>query len=101
MKNNYFLIGIIIGSVFLFAFVWPQAVNNGIDVFNRQAESLGGFKLPNIPEKQFLLGLDLLGGAHLLYEADLSKIEAANQSDAKLCELGVTTTNLPPARNKR
>lgn len=82
MRNSYFLIAILIGSVFLFAFVWPQAVNKGIDVFNKQAESLGGFKLPNIPEKQFLLGLDLLGGAHLLYEADLSKIEPVGKSDA-------------------
>ena len=40
------------------------------------------FKLPHIPESNFSLGLDLLGGAHLLYEADLSKIETENRSDA-------------------
>ncbi len=56
MKNNYFLIVILVGSVFLFGFVWPEAVNKGVDVFNKQAEGLGGFKLPNIPENQFLLG---------------------------------------------
>jgi len=31
-------------------------------------------KLP-LPEKPFKLGLDLLGGTHLVYEADLSKVE--------------------------
>ena len=74
-RNTYFLIIILVATVFLLAFVWPQAVNNGINFINKQAESVGGFKLPKIPEKQFQLGLDLLGGAHLLYEADLSKVE--------------------------
>ena len=81
-KNTYFLILIIIGSVFLFAFVWPEAVNRGIDWTNEQSESVGGFKLPKIPEKQFSLGLDLLGGVHLLYEADLSNVDQENRADA-------------------
>ncbi len=83
MKNSHLLILILIGSVFLFAFVWPQAINKGVD--NLRQFSIFNFqfsKLPHIPEKQFLLGLDLLGGVHLLYEADLSKVEAENKSDA-------------------
>lgn len=82
MRNTYFLIAILIGSVFLFAFVWPEAVNKGVDGFNKQVERVGGFNLPHVLNKQFQLGLDLLGGAHLLYEADLSKIEPENRSDA-------------------
>lgn len=82
VKNNYFLIGILVGSVFLFAFVWPEAVNKGVDGFNKQAEKVGGFNLPHVPNKQFQLGLDLLGGAHLLYEADLSKVDSENRVDA-------------------
>ncbi len=66
----------------MFAFVWPEAVNKGIDWTNKQSESVGGFKLPKVPEKDFQLGLDLLGGVHLLYEADLSKIEASGRNDA-------------------
>jgi protein-export SecD/SecF family membrane protein len=31
---------------------------------------------PRIPERQFTLGLDLLGGAHLLYQADFSGMDA-------------------------
>lgn len=81
-KNTYFLIGILIGSVFLFAFVWPQAVNKGVDLANGQLTSISEFKLPKMPEKQFSLGLDLLGGAHLLYEADLAKIDSDQRSDA-------------------
>lgn len=80
-RNTYFLISIIIGSVFLFIFVWPQAVNKSVDWTNSQLSSVSEFKLPKVPEKQFSLGLDLLGGAHLLYEADLSRVED-NKSDA-------------------
>ena len=34
--------------------------------------------LPNFPEAPFKLGLDLQGGTHLVYEADLSNIEKEN-----------------------
>ena len=81
-RNTYFLIIILVASVFLFVFVWPQAVNKGVDWSNKQLSSVSQFKLTKVPIKQFQLGLDLLGGAHLLYEADLSKIESANRRDA-------------------
>ena len=64
MKVNYLLIGIIFGSLLLFVFVYPHGVNKWVSV-------------PNVP---FRLGLDLLGGTHLVYQADLSKSE--NKSDA-------------------
>ncbi len=35
-------------------------------------------KLPYFPEKPFKLGLDLQGGTHLIYEADLSGIEKSD-----------------------
>ncbi len=72
MKVNYLLIGIIVGSVLLFVFVYPQGINTGIDWL--------GWKLPHVPEVPFRLGLDLLGGTHLVYQADLSKSE--NKTDA-------------------
>ncbi len=81
-KNTYFLIAILLVSVFLFAFVWPQAVNKGADVFNNRLSKLAHFKLPHFYNKPFVLGLDLLGGTHLLYQADLSKVDSANQADA-------------------
>ncbi|OGM97004.1 MAG: protein-export membrane protein SecD [Candidatus Yanofskybacteria bacterium RIFCSPHIGHO2_01_FULL_39_8b] len=82
-KNTYFLIIILVASLFLFVFVWPQAVNKGVDklrqfsIFNFQFS-----KLPSIPEKPFVLGLDLLGGAHLLYEADLSQVPSEDVKNA-------------------
>ncbi len=39
-------------------------------------------KLPYFPEKPFKLGLDLQGGTHLVYQADLSKIEEDERGEA-------------------
>ncbi len=50
---------------------YPGYFNAGIDFFNRKA-SLG---LPHFPEVPFKLGLDLQGGTHLIYQADLSDIK--------------------------
>lgn len=77
-KNTHFLIILLVGSVFLFAFVYPQAINNGVDWINGKSS----LQVPNLPEKQFQLGLDLLGGAHLLYEADLSGVSDPDRGDA-------------------
>ncbi len=71
VKVNYLLIGIIVGSLLLFAFVYPQGVNKIFKYLNIEIST------PNLP---FRLGLDLLGGTHLVYQADLSKSE--NKSDA-------------------
>ena len=83
MKNNTTLITIlIIGSLFLFAFVYPQGINGGVDWFNNKFSEKAKLTLPHMPEKPFQLGLDLLGGTHLVYEADLSKVEPADRTDA-------------------
>lgn len=81
-KDKYFLILILVGSVFLFAFVWPQAVNKGIDWTNAKFSEKAKLTLPHIPVNDFSLGLDLLGGAHLLYEADLSKVPSEDRATA-------------------
>ncbi len=39
-------------------------------------------KLPLLPDIPFKLGLDLQGGSHLVYEADLSNVEKAEYSSA-------------------
>lgn len=41
-----------------------------------------GFHLPYVPEKDFTLGLDLKGGAHLVYEADMTSIDASERDIA-------------------
>ncbi|MBI3273589.1 MAG: protein translocase subunit SecD [Candidatus Colwellbacteria bacterium] len=63
VKNSYFLIIILVASLFLLVFIWPQSAN----LICRNLEIS---KCP-VPQVPFRLGLDLLGGAHLVYEADL------------------------------
>lgn len=77
-KNGYILTGIIIASLLLFAFVAPQYVNKGIDYANKQL-SIG---IPHVPDVPFRLGLDLLGGTHLVYQADLSQLAGQSAGDA-------------------
>ena len=73
MKNLYLVIILVVASFLLFVFVWPQAVNKIFKYLNIEI---------SVPEAPFSLGLDLLGGAHLLYEADLSLVEEVNRSEA-------------------
>lgn len=40
------------------------------------------FHLPYLPSTEYRLGLDLQGGAHLVYEADMSAIPDADKTDA-------------------
>ena len=65
-------------------FVYPKYLNQGIDSFNGFQFSIlnSELKLSHFPEVDFKLGLDLQGGSHLVYEADLLKIEASGKSSA-------------------
>lgn len=70
MRRNLFLISIIVGSLALLVFVAPQiAAKSHIPYLDK------------ITPPPFRLGLDLLGGTHLEYQADLSKI-VGTQADA-------------------
>lgn len=73
MKNSYFLLTLIIVSLALFVFVYPQGVNSLFRYFSISI---------SVPEQPFRLGLDLLGGTHLVYEADLSQIGDLAGADA-------------------
>ena len=57
---------------------YPKYFNQGIDYLN----SKFSLKLPHSWEKPFSLGLDLLGGSHLVYEADLSQIGEKERGDS-------------------
>jgi len=57
-------------------FIYPQKFN----VFINQINNTTHFGIPNVPEKSFRLGLDLQGGAHLVYEANVSNIEDNEKS---------------------
>ncbi len=57
---------------------YPNYFNNGIDFI----KSKTGISFPHFPEKPFKLGLDLQGGTHLVYQADLSNIETGKYGSA-------------------
>jgi len=78
------LIVIIILAFLGLNFVYPKYLNQGIDRFNNFQFSIFNYKLnlSHFPEVPFKLGLDLQGGSHLVYEADLLKIEKEEENEA-------------------
>ena len=87
-KRKSFLILI---TILLLAFVagnlsYPDPLNNGIDFLNSRLRQGFGeqvkFSLPHFWNIPFRLGLDLQGGTHLIYQADLSGIDGADHKNA-------------------
>ncbi|MEA3295844.1 MAG: protein translocase subunit SecD [Patescibacteria group bacterium] len=79
-KKVYLTIFFIFVLAFLAGnYIEPRYWNNTADVINAQKNEIKYVeKLSNIPQfpvKDFVLGLDLKGGTHLVYEADMSKID--------------------------
>jgi len=77
-KIYLILIGIVVLAFLTGNLSYPKYLNQGIDFLN------GSFnvKISHFWDVPFKLGLDLQGGTHLLYEADLSSIEKENYSSA-------------------
>lgn len=69
-KIRWGVAGILVLMVAASFFDFPVYANRGVDWVNNNLH-LG---LPRLPEKSFNLGLDLQGGAHLIYEANVSGI---------------------------
>jgi len=79
-KRNHIIIVLIFLLAFLAGnFVEPKYWNNTVDVINAKKNEIRYIErltnIPRIPQKDFILGLDLQGGTHLVYEADMSQIE--------------------------
>lgn len=73
-------------AVWLLFLVYPVAFNKGADFINAKLKVQSAkFKIPHFFNIPFRLGLDLLGGTHLVYQADLAHL-AAGQSDADAME---------------
>jgi len=68
-KNLILVCGIMLAAGAAGFFDFPTLVNQSISAFNRNQ---GLLDIPMLPETPFHLGLDLQGGVHLIYEADLS-----------------------------
>ena len=71
-------ISIIILAFLAGNFVFPDYLNQGIDNLNSKIS----LKIPHFWSKPFKLGLDLQGGSHLLYQADLSAVDNDSKNEA-------------------
>jgi protein-export membrane protein SecD len=81
MKNkwiNIYFILIIFLAVIAGVFVFSSQTNNLIDSVN----SKYSWSIPHVTDKGYNLGLDLQGGVHLEYEADLSQVAEEDKEDA-------------------
>jgi len=72
----YFFL-IIILAIFAGTFAYPVPYNQAIDAINAKAHT----NLPHWNTPDYKLGLDLKGGVHLEYKADLSKISDAQKRE--------------------
>jgi protein-export membrane protein SecD len=78
-KNSYLiLLGILVLTLFSGFFIQPSYYNSAADFLNKNL----AFSIPHFSNKSFKLGLDLQGGTHLVYEADLANIAKADYSSA-------------------
>ena len=69
-KIRWGIVGILVLLLMTSVYDAPGFVNRTVEKINTTT----GIGLPTVPEKAFRLGLDLQGGAHLVYEADVSDI---------------------------
>lgn len=74
VRNKFFAIAVL--AFFCLLVVWPSTANRGINWINAKA-SIG---VPTLPTKNFNLGLDLQGGAHLIYEAKTAQIADSDKA---------------------
>ena len=72
-KTIFNLFSVLVLAVIVGLFCYPNPYNNLVDKYN--------LNVPHFPETEFRLGLDLKGGVHLQYEADLSQIEEKDRDD--------------------
>jgi len=84
MYSKYAPVAIIIVAILLAFFVYPAAFDKGADFLNAKLHlKNSGFEIPHFFKvPPFRLGLDLSGGTHLVYQADLSGIQGGDVADA-------------------
>lgn len=75
---------ILLVALLLAIFVYPQGWDRGADIVNAKLKvESSKFKIPHMFQvSSFRLGLDLLGGTHLVYQADLSSSGEQSLDDA-------------------
>lgn len=77
-RAAWIVVAIFLLAIFAGFACYPKAWDKPVDWINAKKNEVSLLKsLPNIPQffnKPFRLGLDLQGGTHLVYEADLSNV---------------------------
>jgi protein-export membrane protein SecD len=76
-KTSIYVVLILFLAAIVGLFCYPDSFNKRIDNFNEKYN----FNIWHFPETDFKLGLDLKGGVHLEYEADLSQIEEREREE--------------------
>ncbi len=77
-KRTYVIIGaILVLTFFAGNLSYPEYFNRGVDFLNTKLN----LRLPYFWQVPLRLGLDLQGGAHLLYQADFSNIPEKDRED--------------------
>ncbi|MDE1970569.1 MAG: protein translocase subunit SecD [Patescibacteria group bacterium] len=84
MRKHYLSIFIVIVIIAVGAgfYDYPSLWDKGADAATRGIQNVSWLKDVSIPHfwnKPYVLGLDVAGGAHLEYQADLSSVPAADQ----------------------
>jgi len=85
-RKNYLIVFLILLLAFFTANLsYPKYFNQGVDFLNGKFN----LNLPHFWNKPFKLGLDLQGGSHLVYEADLSQLKEDKSSSLPLADTRV------------
>ncbi len=82
-KVRWLVLGIFVLAILAGSLDYPVLWDKAADYLNYQSEQLKlGIKIPHFYKLPFRLGLDLQGGTHLIYEANLSEIEEKERQDS-------------------
>ncbi len=78
-RVRFFALVLVATALILASFDYPRYWDNAVNWWNNRVAAV---KLPGFYKLPFRLGLDLQGGAHLLYQADVSDIPDAERAEA-------------------
>jgi protein-export membrane protein SecD len=77
-KIRLYIVLILLVAILAGFLDYPKIWNNSVDWANNKLP----FDLPHYPDLPFVLGLDLQGGTHLVYKADVSNVPTKDQAGA-------------------
>ncbi len=76
IKNVTIILTVLLLAL-IYVVAFPSSFNRGVETVNKRVP----FSVPMLEERDFMFGLDLQGGAYLLYEADLSDVPMGERTE--------------------